>query len=607
MTAIPPELTPGLWDRAAAAMTAKLLAELCFEEELRAVPDGDRWRVPVGDVAYTFAGRPAALDTWLIEPGSVRRVPDDVPADPLRFLLDLHAARGLDPAVTALTVTELTATLAADAHLLWTGRPVKELADLPYLALEGHQSGHPWLVANKGRVGFSATDRAAYAPEARRAVRLPWIAVHDCLATYSAVPGLPASQLLERELDEATRGRFAGVLEAAVGGGEAARYVWLPVHAWQWDEVIVPVFAEQVAHRLVVPLGEAPDRYLPQQSIRTFGNVDEPGRFDVKVSLSILNTMVYRGIPTELAAAAPHGTRWLHALRDGDPFLRDEHRMILPGEVAAVSVRHPVLEDIPAGPYRYRQLLGTIWREPLAALLARGERARTFASLLHVDPGGEPFVAELVRRSGLTPQQWLDRLLGVVLPPLLHLLFRYGLAVNPHGENATVVYDGRDVPVRLAVKDFVDDMKLLDVEELAAADPALAGRIAVAEHEDLPAPVRAVLLRCGPEELVGSLVKSVLLGHFRYLAPLCEERLGVPEETFWRLAREQVTAYRRRFPELADRFAVLDVTGPTLPRTCLNRERLLPGGYHDRAERDAHFDLPASGVRNPLHTPGGAE
>jgi hypothetical protein len=33
---------------------------------------------------------------------------------------------------------------------------------------------------------------------------------------------------------------------------------------------------------------------------------------------------------------------------------------------------------------------------------------------------------------------------------------------------------------------------------------------------------------------------------------------------------------------------------------CLNRERLLPGGYHDRAERDAYFDVAASGVPNPL-------
>ena len=597
---MPPELERGRWALVSARLVAKMLSELLFEEELRAAPDGgaaDRWRVDVGDVRYRFTGRRAALDTWRIDAGSVSR--GDGAADPTRLLLDLHAARGLEPAVTALTVTELAATLAADAHLRRTGAGVAELAGLGHLELEGHMTGHPWLVTNKGRVGFSAADRAAYAPEARRPIRLPWIAVHERLARYTAVPGLGHDELLRRELDGATRARFTRALTDE--HLDPARYVRLPVHPWQWDEVVVPHFARHLADREIVLLGEGPDAYLPQQSVRTFGNVSRPGGLDVKVSLAILNTMVYRGIPSELVDAAPAGTRWLHALRDADPFLAGEHRLVLPGEIAAASVRHPALEAIPQVPYKYAQLLGVIWREPLAGLLDGGERARTFAALLHVDPAGEPFVAELVRRSGLPPATWLDRLLGVVLPPLLHLLHRYGLAVNPHGENATIVY-ADDVPVRLAVKDFVDDMKLLDLTRLRERDPERARRLAVEEHDDLPEPVRAVLLRTDPDGLVGSLTKSVLLAHLRYLAPLCEEHLGVPEGEFWAMARAHVAAYRARFPELAERFALLDVTAPTLPRVCLNRERLLPGGYHDRAERDAHFDVDATGVPNPLHT-----
>jgi siderophore synthetase component len=298
---------------------------------------------------------------------------------------------------------------------------------------------------------------------------------------------------------------------------------------------------------------------------------------------------VYRGIPTELAAAAPHATAWVHAIRDQDPYLRDECRVILPGEVASVSVRHPVFDAMPDAPYRYRQLLGVIWREPLASLLDDGERARTMASLLHVDPAGRAFVAELVRRSGLPAAEWLRRLFGAVLPPLLHLLYRYGIAFNPHGENAILVFDGHDAPVRLAVKDFVDDMKLLDTD--------LAG------YADVPAEAFGVLLRSGADEMCGSVFKSVLMGQFRHLAPLCAEQLDVPEAEFWRLARAEVDAYQARFALLRSRFALFDLLAPEFPRVCLNRERLLPGGYHDRAERDAHFTVDAAAVPNPLHDP----
>jgi siderophore synthetase component len=411
--------------------------------------------------------------------------------------------------------------------------------------------------------------------------------VHRGLASFHGVPGLDEAALRKRELDEDTRQRFTELLTAQ--RLDPAAYVWLPVHEWQWAEVVVPLFAAELARRHIVPLGAAPDSYRAQQSIRTFGNVSRPDRFDVKLPLSILNTMVYRGIPTELVHAAPHSTAWIHRIRDTDAFLRDECRVILPGEVAAVAVRHPVFEALPAAPYRYRQLLGVIWREPVAAALDPGERARTLAALLHVDPAGRAFVAELVDRSGLAPTRWLAALFAAVLPPLLHLLYRYGIGFNPHGENAIVVYDGSDVPVRLAVKDFVDDMKLLD-EDLP-------------EYADLPAQALGVLMRFGAEELTGSIAKSLLMCHFRYLAPLCAEQLGVPEDEFWRLARAQILAYQARFPELAERFARFDLLAPEFARVCLNRERLLPGGYHDRAERDASFHLDAVPVANPLHLP----
>ncbi|MEH1015723.1 IucA/IucC family protein [Micromonospora sp. CPCC 206060] len=587
----PPELTPQHWQRASATLAAKMIAELAFEQALTPEPvEPGTYQVTVApQVTYRFTGRPLALGSWRVDPGSLTRCTADGtgPADPYRLLLDLHAGHRLDPAVTALTVGELTATLTADAHLLATGRPVAELADLPHLELEGHQGGHPWLIANKGRVGFSDPDRAAYAPEARPTMRLCWLAAHRSLATYHGVAGLDADALVARELDAATVTRFTGLLTAA--GVDPADYVWLPVHRWQWDEVVVPLYAGQLATGLLVPLGEAPDRYRPQQSIRTFGNLDHPDRFDVKLPLSILNTMVYRGIPDELVRAAPPTTTWLHALRDADPFLRDECRLILPGEVAAVSVRHPVYTELPHAPYRYRQLLGAIWRQPVAAALAPGERARTLAALLHVDPAGRAFVAELVARSGLSAQRWLAALFAAVLPPLLHLLYQYGIGTNPHGENATVVYDHTDVPVRLAVKDFVDDLKLLHDD--------------LPEYAGLPDQARAVLIRCDDDELRGSVVKSLLFGHFRHLAPLAAEQLDVPEEQFWALVREQVLGYRSRFPEPADRHRRFDLLAPTFPLVCLNRERLLPGGYHDRAERDAHFDVPAAPVVNPLHDP----
>jgi siderophore synthetase component len=244
-----------------------------------------------------------------------------------------------------------------------------------------------------------------------------------------------------------------------------------------------------------------------------------------------------------------------------------------------------VLESLPGVPYQYLELLGTIWRQPIGGQVDAGERPRTLASLLHVDPHGRALVTELVHRSGLEPREWLRRLFGAMLPPLLHFLYQYGVVFSPHGENAIVVYDENDVPTRLAVKDFVDDVNVADAP--------------LPELDTMPVEVSQVLLRERPEMLCQFIQSGLFVGHFRYLADLVEQQLDVPESEFWALVREEVLAYQRRFPELAERYTTFDLLARDLERLCLNRNRLLHDGYRDRPERPhaaVHERVP-----NPLH------
>lgn len=590
----PPPADHG-WARAGRAMLAKALAEFAYEELLVPLHEhADTYRVDLpGEVRYRFRARRGAYDSWHVDPATIRRTSplgDEPGDDMLRFLLDAHSALGLTGDTAGHLIREITATLAADVATTATAQPAAVLAELDYADLEGHQTGHPWLVANKGRIGFSAADAAAYAPESRRPLRLPWIAVHRSLATYRGIPGLDEHRLYADELDPGTVARFRDRITAALGeDADHAAYLWLPVHPWQWDETIATLYAPDIAAGRIIRLGEAPDRYLAQQSVRTFLDIDQPARRTVKLPLSVLNTLVYRGLPTERTLAAPAVTAWIQGIRDNDPFLRDECRVILLGETASVTVRHPVLEDVPGVPYQYRELLGAIWREPLTPHLAPGERARTLASLLHVDPYGRPFVAELVDRSGLAPRAWLRALFHTLLPPLLHCLYRHGLVFSPHGENAIVVFDGDDIPARLAVKDFVDDVNISDQP--------------LPELDGIPAAAAAVLLREPPAYLCQFIHAALLVGHFRYLADLADTHLGIPQPDFWTLVRAEILDHHARFPELADRHALFDLLTPRIDRLCLNRNRLILDGYRDRASRP-HVAVHGT-VPNPLHDPAG--
>ncbi|WP_037572080.1 IucA/IucC family protein [Phaeacidiphilus oryzae] len=614
----PAGLDAQAWRRASRRLLEKAIAEFCYEEILTPEPTGPTpaaARSPEASAApsegreapsegregpeareapdagyrigpYEFRARRGAYRGWRIVPGSVRR--DGEPAtDPLALLLDLRDELGVAGDTAGHLVRELTATLLADVSLDLRCPSAKELADLDYAELEGHQTGHPWLVANKGRVGFSATDAERWAPEARRPAVLPWIAVHRSLADYRGVPGLPAERLYAEELGEEAAARFRAAITGR--GRDPEEYLLLPVHPWQWDETIVPFFAPHLADDTIIPLGPDGETRLPQQSVRTFLNLGRPAGRTVKLPLSVLNTMVWRGLPTERTRSAPAVTAWVQGLRAADPYLRDECRVALLGETASVTVRHPLLESIPGVPYQYRELLGAIWREPLADHLEPGERARTLAALLQTDRTGRALTAELVARSGAGARAWTRALFGALLPPLLHFLYRYGTVFSPHGENAIVVFDERDLPVRLAVKDFVDDVNV--------------SAVPLPELDGMPDEVARVLLREEPDYLCQFIHSGLLVGVFRYLAPLMEDQLGLPEDEFWTLLRDTVLAEQSRFPELRSRHRLFDLLTPRIDRLCLNRNRLLLDGYRDRATRP---HVAAYGtVPNPLASPKG--
>ncbi|MQA25543.1 MAG: IucA/IucC family siderophore biosynthesis protein, partial [Micromonosporaceae bacterium] len=300
------------------------------------------------------------------------------------------------------------------------------------------------------------------------------------------------------------------------------------------------------------------------------------------------NTLVWRGIPPHCTAGAPVVTQWLRGMLDTDPYLAGETRTVFLGEVAYVTVRHPYLAQVPDTPYQHLETLGCIWRESIAYRKEADERVRTFASLLHTDTAGRAFVAELVRTSGLPAAKWLRQLFDTLLRPLLHVLYRYGVTFNPHGQNTLLGFDADDVPRRLFLKDFVDDV--------------CVSFTAVPERGPEPDGHDHVLPRKHPSVIRQHVVDQVFVGHFRYLAPLCAEQLGVPETQFWAMARQSILDFQggfgRRFPGLRGRFAEYDLLAPEIPRYALNRDRIVVTRYGDRALR--HALCPNGVLPNPL-------
>jgi siderophore synthetase component len=440
-------------------------------------------------------------------------------------------------------------------------------------------------VLNKGRVGFSARDRASYAPEAGRDIALQWFAVHRAHAEFRCVDELTEQALLAAELDAGQRAEFtARVAEV----GDPADYLWIPVHPWQADETIGTLYTGELSTGELIPLGPSRDRYRPHQTVRTLANISVPGRHDVKTAVSVRNTLVYRGLNSAATLAAPAVTGWLRRISAADPLLSQTYRFDLLGEVASVSVRHPLFGALEELPYRFHETLGALWREPLARRLAEGEHAVSFAALPYRGPEGATVIVELIRRSGWSTQRWCARVVDLLLTPLLRWLLRYGVGFCPHGQNLMLIVDGDARPLRVAIKDFAQGVDLLD-EDLEC-------------YRLMPGRVLADMLRWPAHLLAQSLFSSVFSGQLRFWAEILVDDLGFARTRFWDLVREVLARFRAENHGLAARFDACLLFAPEVERVTLNREHFGGRGF-DKVERDDEFDVRWGRVPNPLHAP----
>lgn len=579
-----------VWNQVNRKLLAKSLAELMHEEVAKpqrkeVLPDG-KWAFCLvtdkPEIEYHFKAAKRLLDYWHIFPETIRkRVSgvDEEALDVLDFFSEMQGQFGVDAFTLAHYTEELLNTLYADAAIASKGRlSSTALALADYQVVEQQMDGHPWVIVNKGRLGFNAADYKAFAPEQGQDTSLIWLAAHSERATFYTLKGMDKQAFYREELGEELLASFNAQLKDL--GFDPQDYHFIPVHRWQLENKILQQFQPDMVRGKLVVLGTGADRYTPQQSIRTFFNKSDAGKHYVKTAVSILSTGNIRGLSPKQMAVAPRITEWVKGLLEGDAYLQGLG-LILLGEVATVAYHHPQYHHIVDGPYQYREMLGALWRESAQPKLQEGERMLTMAALLYVDDQGIPLVEALAAQAGVSMEHWLQAYLDAYLKPLLHMYYRHSLCVTPHGENIILVMrDG--LPTRMIVKDFVDDIVLT-----------------AEAREKLPTELADGLIQSSNKENVPLFILlGVFDAFFRYLSDILHSHQLLDERRFWGQVLLTVRAYEQEHPDLVPRFEKYNLFVPQFKRFYINSLRLLYQGYAERTG----FAIPQKGgtLPNPL-------
>ncbi|MBM7069740.1 IucA/IucC family siderophore biosynthesis protein [Actibacterium sp. 188UL27-1] len=563
------------FDRARRQLLAKMISELTWEELL--FPKGhDAYTLTLtSGRIYRFSATRRIWDNLDIDPGSLSIDEGSAPC-PLQFTVDARNEFGMSPATEATFLRELSNTLHQDLELdrMYGTLTAKDLIEQPSRSLHAALDGHPKAVANKGRLGWGCDALSAYAPEYHKPIQLFWLAVENGLLRTGR----------SQEAEEDT------VLASAIGSDAAAElhrrspksgtYQIIPVHPWQWRNVVQQAFVAELMTGRIVPLGFHGPDFVASPSLRTLTPVNG-SPYDVKLSLSILNTSAWRGMPGKYIEHGGAISDWLATTVENDPVLRNT--VLVLREALGHWVEHPLMRQSPEAPYRHHEVLGALWRDNADHKVGPGRRAIMAAALFHEGACGRPLLLAHAEASGLSPEDWLKRLFQVTVMPLWHFLCRYGVGFIAHGQNVTVVLD-KDVPVGMAIKDFQGDLDLVDHDfpEMAGLDPA----------------IRMLLPRKPPAYIVHDIQTAHFITVLRFLSAGLARAGAVKEQVFYNLLSQVLSDYATEHPDLAERHRMFDLFAPTMPKVCINRVRF-DIGYEDSAARP----LPTRGtdLSNPLN------
>ena len=572
------------WRSAGQRLIEMAIAEFLYEEiiQIEHVAE-DVYQLKLDDRIYQFKAQQYLLGHWLIQQGSVQDLNSgDFPAWNLhQFIASFSNQAEVKPFTKAYLIKEMNNTWLAEAHLFDENRlDSNAVLTHSHHQIEGMLRGHPWLIMSKGRMGFGYDDYLDAAPEVSPTVKVLWLAVHRNLATFRSTKEWQASSLYSHEFDAAELNQFRAKMHSRAL--DPNDYFLIPVHAWQWHQWIVPTYANEIVDGQIVELDIGQDDYVPMQSIRTLCNTSHTQRHYIKLPVSIFNTAVYRGLPSKRNLAAPAVSAWLKDILKNDVNLQQSGVIFL-GEVATLTIQQPCYDQIEGAPYQFKELFGCLWRESVDPYLKQNQQVLSQAALLHRDLQGRSILDVLIQASGLSPLAWLKKFVEVSMTPLLICLYQYGLAFSPHGENTMLVHEN-GIPQAMVLKDFIDDVNLVDED--------------FPELDHLPEEGQ-ILLRHSALELSHFIFTGLFMVHYRYISNVfLQDYPQHSELDFWQTVSEVIDEFHQQHPELASRIEKFAMFRAEYDKICLNRVRLFTTSYNDEAERPVPVFLDP--IANPV-------
>lgn len=229
----------------------------------------------------------------------------------------------------------------------------------------------------------------------------------------------------------------------------------LPIHSWHLKHYAMKEYAAEIEEGLLIT--EGPDvETLPTMSFRTMmPQLPEPAPF-IKLPLALWLTSEQRSLQAKSIHMGPRISAVIkRILVDENGF--DQTLEIFPEEVA-FHYKHALKQEDRPGRH-----LSVAYRASKEAFeRTDGLLPITVAALFTKSPSsGRPLITELIERDGPRPpsemvEAYFRQYARVVTRPVIGIYLLYGIGLEAHQQNTSVLFSPDGMPRSLLIRDFGD-------------------------------------------------------------------------------------------------------------------------------------------------------
>lgn len=495
--------------------------------------ENDGKRTPVEDPAQLID---LLLDRFDFQPGEqalagmkkdvANSVENDALAREYRRAWNAH----LDMLVRASGAAGLLAYLRANAS-------VHDAAML--LDQWGSLEGHPFYPTWKSKPDLSRSQVVELSPECNARVRVRIAALRSHMAYVERMPHVDSyADWFAREFPQVWENWQSALRARRL---DPAQFLPLPIHAWHLENFVGKEYAAEIAEGILVLDG--PELLTaPTMSFRTM-LPQLPGCPPfIKLPLALWLTSEQRSLQAKSIHMGPRISAVIQQVLAMEAGFGGRLE-IFPEEVA-FHYKHAIKQEDRPGRH-----LSVAFRASRAAFERKdGLLPVTVAALFTGAPGsGRPLATELIEGAGPRAtaeavETWFRQYARAVVRPVVAIYLLYGIGLEAHQQNTSVLFDAKGRAQAILIRDFGDGRAfapLLEERGLTLKPYVHPGILPTVFTDDIES-VRVFVL------------DACFVCHLHELALALSLEYALSDQRLWRVLRDETAA---AFDAIADRVA----------------------------------------------------